>query len=478
MKNKKGFTLVEIIICVSLIAAISTISIVIFTINKDSSNMTKKILEAANVYIATEKDEQGNTYEYGINNGGKGVRINVSELVNKGYVDEKIYKTLEKEYKLGDDKSYLIWITNSIKGSTDKECGANALEYTVNWETKNGEGNVVYLCPYNSNKSSDELILINKLLKQGYNTNCENSLETNSLCLSHGKNISDDENLEDIYYFKGKVDNNYIKFKGLDKLFRIVRTTENNGIKIIEDETFTLPENNVRSWGDYIRFYSSYKNTKNINHITLDHYSITNYRPNYDCYCNPSDTKVINSWDDSSETTLNCYLGDGAPKQDCPATVSLKSPIYQYLYLPIKNHYEEDLKSVLEKYINKNYKWCGFNFNSDNKNNLTNFKCSNEKSISTDFGLLTYQEYLRAGIYNPTHIKYKNDYLNLFDYEKSIEHELTLDNEVAKSPADTIISSNSYYVKVRVAYVIKNDIKILSGNGTKDEPYIIGEENE
>ena len=302
MENKKGFTLIEIIICVSLIAVISTISIVTFTKKKDYSNITKKILEAANVYIATEKDEQGNTYEYGINNGGKGVKINVNELVNKGYVDEKLYKTLEKEYKLGDDKSYLVWVTNSIKESTDKECGTNALEYTVNWEDVK---DVIYLCPYNSNKSTDESILINKLLKQGYNTNCENSLETNSLCLSHGKNISDDENLEDIYYFKGKVDNNYIKFEGLDKLFRIVRTTENNGIKIIEDETFTLPENNVRSWGDYISFYSSYKNTKNINHITLEHYSISKYQPNRNCYCEPNDTKGINSWDDSSESVLN-----------------------------------------------------------------------------------------------------------------------------------------------------------------------------
>lgn len=118
MKNKRGFTLIEIIICISLIAIISTISIVIFTKNKDYSNITKKILEAANVYIATEKDEQGNTYEYGINNGGKGARINVKELVNKGYVDEKLYKTLEKEYKLENDESYLVWVTNSIKGSS------------------------------------------------------------------------------------------------------------------------------------------------------------------------------------------------------------------------------------------------------------------------------------------------------------------------------------------------------------------------
>ncbi len=476
MKNKRGFTLIEIIICISLIAIISTISIVIFTKNKDYSNITKKILEAANVYIATEKDDQGNTYEYGINNGGKGARINVSELVNKGYVDEKLYKTLEKEYKLEDDKSYLVWITNSIKGSTDKECGANVLEYTVNWETK--KDNVVYLCPYNSNKSgsSDESLLINKMLKQGYNTNCENSLETNSLCLSHGKNISDDENLEDIYYFKGKVDNNYIKFEGLDKLFRIVRTTENDGIKIIEDEKILLSNNNVLTNGASVYFFTSYSGNSNYGRIDTSKYSITNLYPNKSTRCSckaNNDTKEIESWSDGTEQVLVCETTSS--REYCQETVTLSSPVYEYVYKPLKTHYEDNIQNMLAKYINKNYKWCGDSYDTNiNKNNLTNFKCNSETKVSSDFGLLTYQEYLRSGIYNPKHIKYKTDYLNLFDYG-SIEDELTFDVDIAESPGEDGVHSALQYTYVRVAYVINDNIKVLSGNGTKTDPYIISE---
>lgn len=478
MKNKRGFTLIEIIICISLIAIISTISIVIFIKNKDYSNITKKILEAANVYIATEKDEQGNTYEYGINNGGKGARINVKELVNKGYVDEKLYKTLEKEYKLENDESYLVWVTNSIKGSSEKECGTNAHEYKVNWEKR--EDNVVYLCPYDSNKSgsSDESLLINKMLKQGYNTNCENSLETSSLCLSHGKNISDDENLEDIYYFKGKVDNNYIKFEGLDKLFRIVRTTENNGIKIIEDNKILLSNNNVLTDGDSVYFYKKYikKGSYEGRSIT-SRYSLIKYYPyktNDECSCEANDsTYKVERWNDVTKQVLVCQTTSSW--KTCPETVTLPSPVYEYVYRPLETYYTNDIKNTLEKYINTNYKWCGDSYDTSiNKNNLTNFKCKSETRFSSDFGLLTYQEYLRSGIYNPKHIKYEMDYLNLFDYG-NIEDELTFDVDIAESPGENGWHRDPQYTYVRIAYVINDNIKVLSGTGTKTDPYIISE---
>ena len=65
MKNKNGFTLIEIIVSVVLIALIATISIVL--VNKNSkkkySEISKNIIRAASVYIVTEKDDNGNTYE-------------------------------------------------------------------------------------------------------------------------------------------------------------------------------------------------------------------------------------------------------------------------------------------------------------------------------------------------------------------------------------------------------------------------------
>lgn len=297
------------------------------------------------------------------------------------------------------------------------------------------------------------------MLKQGYNTNCENSLETSSLCLSHGKNISDDENLEDIYYFKGKVDNNYIKFEGLDKLFRIVRTTENNGIKIIEDEIIRLSNNNVLTDGASVYFFTSYSGNSNYGRINISKYSITHLYPNKStrCSCKANeDTKEIESWSDATEQVLVCETTSS--REYCPETVALPSPVYEYVYKPLKTHYENNIQNMLAKYINKNYKWCGDSYDTSiNKNNLTNFKCKSETRFSSDFGLLTYQEYLRSGIYNPKHIKYEVDYLNLFDYG-SIEDELTFDVDIAESPGEDGFHSTLQYTYVRVAYIDRKSV--------------------
>ena len=71
-------------------------------------------------------------------------------------------------------------------------------------------------------------------------------------------------------------------------------------------------------------------------------------------------------------------------------------------------------------------------------------------------------------------IKYEVDYLNLFDYG-SIEDELTFDVDIAESPGEDGFHSTLQYTYVRVAYVINDNIKVLSGNGTKTDPYIISE---
>ena len=67
------------------------------------------------MYIATEKDDNGSTYEYGITHGAKGAQISVKTLYDKGYIDESTLKTLETNYKIAEDKTYLIQVTNSIK---------------------------------------------------------------------------------------------------------------------------------------------------------------------------------------------------------------------------------------------------------------------------------------------------------------------------------------------------------------------------
>ena len=81
MKNKNGFTLVEIIVVILLITGIST-SIFIVNINNTRKNnnlrlekLHNQILEAANVFITTEKDES-NSYKFdSVQNNGKSAPV-------------------------------------------------------------------------------------------------------------------------------------------------------------------------------------------------------------------------------------------------------------------------------------------------------------------------------------------------------------------------------------------------------------------
>lgn len=89
---KKGFTIIEIIVCVALIGILGISSILIAINNNDNDleKITKKVLEAANVYVETEKDENGNNYLEEVSKGAKGVQVPLSLLVNKGYIKEEI----------------------------------------------------------------------------------------------------------------------------------------------------------------------------------------------------------------------------------------------------------------------------------------------------------------------------------------------------------------------------------------------------
>ena len=63
--NKKGFTIIEIIICLGIITLIGTISTVVLVKNNKDKNIekiTNNILDAAKVFANVEKDEDGNNY--------------------------------------------------------------------------------------------------------------------------------------------------------------------------------------------------------------------------------------------------------------------------------------------------------------------------------------------------------------------------------------------------------------------------------
>ena len=104
--NKKGFTLIEIILSITIIAVIATLSIVTFTKKKDSTDKIKNtIIAAADVYYSTSKEIQ----EKVKNNGGF-IVFSIEDLINNGVLDKnftvtELENTLSEKAK-NDGKTY------------------------------------------------------------------------------------------------------------------------------------------------------------------------------------------------------------------------------------------------------------------------------------------------------------------------------------------------------------------------------------
>ena len=92
MNNKKGFTIIEIIISLTLIVLIGTISIIYLNKDKNSKEKNiKSILNAADVYYSTNKN---NIKELLSENYGF-IVLNISEIKDSGL--------LKLDYKLPDN---------------------------------------------------------------------------------------------------------------------------------------------------------------------------------------------------------------------------------------------------------------------------------------------------------------------------------------------------------------------------------------
>ena len=540
MINKRGFTLVEIIICVSLIAIISTISIVIFTKNKDYSNLTKKILEAANVYIATEKDDQGNTYEYGINNGGKGVRINVNELVNKGYIDEKLYKTLEKEYKLEDDESYLVWVTNSIKGSSEKECGTNAHEYKVNWEKR--EDNVVYLCPYNK-KSNEQQITIKELMN---NAKIKVDLEKIPVSEDYCKNHADlkcdqedskyttkengifllyeEESNKVYYYYRGSVNNNYLELgknnENNSLLWRIIWINDDNKAKLVLDDEIQLTLKNKNgntlsvNLGDEIFNYD----TNNRHH---DKYYIFN--PTYSKLQEGNTLNITMTY--KNENLLEKYFYYNSITND----IFYENLVNWYATTDLKKY--EITDSNLTGTITTKDNFCinssEYKIDSLEKTVVNKtFECTSSSTYSSPIGYLNYGDVLRVGtfdineaggyllknsnnsyplqdifeVHNGSNGNYIDETVRIYSFNNSgltrklihsmqrdrvapdIKNRYTLKDENGNIIAGPTYNHGTGLIvdvfkfnvnSIKPSIIIDLNNKVLTGNGTSDNPYKI-----
>lgn len=118
MKNKKGFTLVEIIAVIALIAVIVGIFIVNLVGKNDpkenNKDTVKQILSAADAYVSANKSEIEKLYE-----GYNFVDITIGDLRSNGLLSEDITnKETSEKYK--DDEIVRVTL-NGGTGATEFE---------------------------------------------------------------------------------------------------------------------------------------------------------------------------------------------------------------------------------------------------------------------------------------------------------------------------------------------------------------------
>lgn len=101
----------------------------------------------------------------------------------------------------------------------------------------------------------------------------------------------------------------------------------------------------------------------------------------------------------------------------------------------------------------------------DTINDLNNMTCDNKKTDSY-VRLLNVSEYLNSKVDNATYIKDEN---NIWLSNRSDDTVWNINNGSLSASS----SDNMYYIKPVIT--IKNSAVLLSGDGTKDSPYVIGE---
>lgn len=119
--NKKGFTLIEVIMVIAIIAILSIILTpnVMSLIRKNNEKSCEKMI--SNIESATKMYVNQNKYELGFDCSGKAKEITLETLVNTGYLAGSITNPMNKEE---------IDLNNTV--SVTYDCSVKGFKYKVN----------------------------------------------------------------------------------------------------------------------------------------------------------------------------------------------------------------------------------------------------------------------------------------------------------------------------------------------------------
>ena len=264
--------------------------------------------------------------------------------------------------------------------------------------------------------SDNKLITANPTLT----TSSNNTNDASGLYASTATNAGNST-----YYFRGNVENNYVSFAGF--IWRIVRINEDGTVRLIMQ--------------DGINNNTNYQFNSNYNNYTYMYYSNSN-----------------------AKTTLeNWYQTNIGSKADLSSKVASG------------NYYCEQAKA----------KWSD-SYTSGSANMIVyssympNFKCATDgngkSAVNVSVGLLSYDEVVYAGGY------YNQNNSSYYLYNSAIVWWTMSSAGISGSTSivwGVYTTGLIYNYDVRNAYSfrpvinLKDDTKISSGNGTKNNPYLL-----
>lgn len=484
MKNKRGFTLIEIIIVITLIIIIGVGSFIgIQLINKKNiinnlEQITEKALLAAEVYIETNKQSYDQLY-----NNKNGVVMPIQMLINEGLLSLDGTNIIESQIT---DHYVITYLNNS---------GENCDEVTsqVSWSNQ-----PIFLCLTSVSNESEKV------------ADLENRIEKLETYLNQKE-----------YVFKGSNPNNYVEFAvnsdssklayfpndGDKNLWRIYSYTgmdiENNTANLVLTYNKPIISNNVKlfnhTWSElsstYIEGPDRYYDTKKLEN----------------CYCNePRRTGKLNYIPSSGTYKYYCDRSPFNGSFNLTSSISLDD-ITPYTYCEPIKQFEGITNDKYIKINSDNGGWTVQDYldsssdSSSKKSNLYNSIVNKEwilkdnyniiynsankvyysKSQEDFIGVLNYDQYSKTidnsysyldVAYNIS-LGYYRQYPDQFTTYKLISHSGTTINSavhIEETVSDSYKNINTAQFVPTIT--LKSNVKIskptnCSNYGTKDCPY-------
>lgn len=484
MNKKKGFTLIEIIICITLITIIGVA--MTFTVLKSKDNkfkeVEKRILTAASVYVSTAKDENGETYENGIYNGGSGTVINLNVLYNNGFLSEDLKKEIEKRnYKLEDN--YVL----ALLGNGEESNDCNGINYTLSWDKINKSNNKdkpVYLCKKNNQQQTTDTNIKNIIqsvkMKVHIDKNAVSTEFYNKLSAEEKAKFTDKENglyayyQENqgdggtvYYYYRGAVNNNYVKFgteNNKELTWRILWINDKNEMKLVlDDEIYLTHKRKGTTTIDKINANDSFYSC---NPIKEDNANIYSVKVDESVSLGHFDSEYLYG---SYKDIITNIIPSGTPTNAVIYNLNKESIFYDYIktseYINLSIDDSSVFSKLYENWFNsanlsnsvKDYDFC---FNSEDYGNfMSNFECYTSKNNITGaygkytkkYGYLSMGELARAGI-----VAYNSD--NNYKFTKNDNYLIPNENN-----SYILIENNDVY------YGTNNPNNYVNSNGIENK---------